>query len=80
MLGDDIQEGHTTDFRMAVKAEADEEVLYDWIEWPDKATRDTAFAKMTEWMNDPEKADPHGPGEVRCLSTASASFLVALHP
>ena len=40
------------------EAEADEEVLFSWIEWPDKATRDTAFAKMTEWMNDPEKADP----------------------
>lgn len=56
--GDDIKEGHTTDFRMAVKAEADEEVLFCWIEWPDKATRDKAFATMTEWMNDPSKADP----------------------
>lgn len=56
--GDDIPEGHTTDFRMAVKAEADEEVLFSWIEWPDKATRDAAFATMTEWMEDPSKADP----------------------
>ncbi|MCC6478691.1 DUF1428 domain-containing protein [Sphingorhabdus sp.] len=56
--GDDVPEGKTTDFRMAVKADADEEVLFSWIEWPDKATRDAAFAKMTEWMADPSKADP----------------------
>jgi uncharacterized protein YbaA (DUF1428 family) len=56
--GDDVQSGHTTDFRMAVKAEEDEEVLFSWIEWPDKATRDAAFATMTEWMEDPSKADP----------------------
>jgi uncharacterized protein YbaA (DUF1428 family) len=56
--GDDVKDGHTTDFRMAVKAQDDEEVLFSWIEWPDKATRDAAFATMTEWMNDPSKADP----------------------
>lgn len=56
--GDDVPEGHTTDFRMAVKAAEDEDVIFSWIEWPDKATRDAAMAKMTEWMNNPEKADP----------------------
>jgi uncharacterized protein YbaA (DUF1428 family) len=56
--GDDVPEGHTTDFRMAVMAEADEEVLFSLIEWPDKATRDAAMATMTEWMNNPEKTDP----------------------
>lgn len=56
--GDDIQPGHTTDFRMAVKAADDEEVLFSWIEWPDKATRDAAMARMTEMMNDPSKVDP----------------------
>jgi uncharacterized protein YbaA (DUF1428 family) len=56
--GDDVPEGKTTDFRMAVKAEEDEAVLFSWIEWPDKATRDAAMATMTEWMNDPSKADP----------------------
>lgn len=52
--GDDVPEGKTTDFRMAVKAEASEDVLFSWIEWPDKATRDAAFAKMM----DPENTDP----------------------
>ena len=56
--GDDVPTGHITDFRMAVKAEEDEAVLFSWIEWPDKATRDAAMATMMEWMNDPEKADP----------------------
>lgn len=56
--GDDVPVGKTTDFRMAVKAEDDEDVLFSWIEWPDKATRDAAMATMMEWMNDPSKADP----------------------
>ncbi len=56
--GDDVPEGQTTDFRMAVKAEDGEAVLFSWIEWPDKATRDAAMAKMTDMMNDPDKADP----------------------
>ena len=56
--GDDIPKGTTTDFRMAVKAEPDEAVLFSWIEWPDKDTRDAAMAKMTEMMNDPSKVDP----------------------
>jgi uncharacterized protein YbaA (DUF1428 family) len=56
--GDDVQDGKVTDFRKAVQAEDDETVVFSWIEWPDKETRDTAFAKMTDWMNKPEKADP----------------------
>lgn len=56
--GDDVPEGQVTDFRKAVRAEAGETVVFSWIEWPDKQTRDAAMAKMTAWMNDPEQADP----------------------
>jgi uncharacterized protein YbaA (DUF1428 family) len=52
--GDAVSEGKVTDFHMAVKAEAGEDVLFSWIEWPDKATRDAAYAKM----EDPANADP----------------------
>ncbi len=52
--GDDVPDGKTTDFRMAVKAEADENVIFSLIEWPDKETRDKAFAVM---MN-PDFKDP----------------------
>ena len=37
---DDVPEGKTADFRMAVNAEPGEAVLFSYIEWPDKATRD----------------------------------------
>jgi uncharacterized protein YbaA (DUF1428 family) len=55
---DDVPDGKLTDFRMAVKAEPDEDIIFSWIEWPDKKTRDNAYAQMTEMMNDPAKADP----------------------
>lgn len=46
-----VPDGKVTDFRRAVAAEDGEQVIFGWIEWPDKATRDAAFAKM---MADPE--------------------------
>ena len=51
---DDVPDGKVTDFRMAVKATEDEEVVFSWVEWPDKKTRDAAYAKMM----DPEFKDP----------------------
>ena len=46
--GDDVPEGKVTDFHRAVKAKEGENVVYSFIEWPDKATRDTAWGKIME--------------------------------
>lgn len=52
--GDDVPEGKQTDFRRAVQAQDGESVVFSWVEWPDKATRDAAMEKM---MKDP-RMDP----------------------
>ena len=49
--GDDVPEGKVTDYKRAVKAEENENIVYSYVEWPDKATRDAGWAKM---MDDPD--------------------------
>ena len=44
--GADIPEGKLTDFRRAVQAGPDEEVMLSWVQWPDRATRDSGHQKI----------------------------------
>jgi uncharacterized protein YbaA (DUF1428 family) len=56
--GDDVPDGELTDFRRAVKATDDEAIVFSWIEWPDKATRDTGMAKLMSADFSDERMDP----------------------
>ena len=55
-VADDVAHGQVTDFYRAVKAEDGETVVFSFIEWPDKATRDAAWKEMME--NDPAPGEP----------------------
>jgi uncharacterized protein YbaA (DUF1428 family) len=46
--GDDVPDGEVTSLPMAVKKKADETVVFSWVTWPDKATRDSGWARMME--------------------------------
>ena len=45
---DNVPSGKHTDFRRAVDAKDGEKIVFSWQVWPDKATLDSAEAKMHE--------------------------------
>ncbi|MCH8617078.1 DUF1428 domain-containing protein [Sphingomonas sp. SM33] len=47
-IADDVPHGEVTDFYRAVKAEDGETVVFSFIEWPDKQSRDEAWAKIMQ--------------------------------
>jgi uncharacterized protein YbaA (DUF1428 family) len=50
-IGDGLEHGHTTDFFRAVKAEDAENVVFSFVVWPDKQTRDKGWKAI---MADPD--------------------------
>ena len=52
--GEDVPDGELTSFPMAVKLQQDETVVFSWMVWPDKTTRDAGWSKI---MEDPRMAE-----------------------
>ncbi|HAH09381.1 MAG TPA: DUF1428 domain-containing protein [Alphaproteobacteria bacterium] len=53
--GDDVPEGKVNSMHTAVMRKPDETIVFSWIIWPDKATRDAGMQKVM--------ADPRLDGE-----------------
>jgi uncharacterized protein YbaA (DUF1428 family) len=53
----DVKDGTTTDFRMAVKAEGGEKIVFSWMTWPDRATADASHEQL---MADPRMETEFG--------------------
>ena len=56
---DDVPTCEMTDFRKAVQAKTGESVVFSWIEWPDKKTRDAGMSKMMADDFNDERMDPN---------------------
>ena len=55
----DVPKGKTTDFYGAVDMQEEEEVVFAWVEWPDKATREAAMGRLHTLMETDARFDPN---------------------
>lgn len=55
--GDDVPEGKVTSMPMAVQKAEDETVVFSWITWPGKVTRDAGWEKVMGEMERANLAD-----------------------
>lgn len=56
--GEDLMEGKQTDYLRATHRQEGETVVFSWIEWPDKPTRDKGWEKL---MTDERLSGPDRP-------------------
>lgn len=56
--GDNVPDGETTSFPMAVRCRADETVVFGWMVWPSREVRDAAHEKMRADLSRRPGADP----------------------
>ncbi len=57
-LADDLEDDQLAKFRRAAQAKEDEIIGFSRVEWPDKATRTAAMARMQEMAETDARFDP----------------------
>ncbi|MCY4049733.1 MAG: DUF1428 domain-containing protein [Hyphomicrobiales bacterium] len=65
--GDDVPDGELTSLPMAVKKQAGETVVFSWIIWPDKETRDKGMKQIMEDPRMQEDVNPMPFDSKRCI-------------